>query len=108
MNGLKNLPIDDPKKLKDLIDYQENQVISMSLSNSEYSHMMLFSFANGEMLEEEKYSLNTLYFAVEGEVIIKQGKRINIIKEGEVLMVLADTFHEIGGKEAFKLLQINI
>lgn len=108
MKGLKNLPIDNPKKLGDLINYEKNQVVSMSLSNSEYSHMMLFSFPEGEMLEEEKYPLNTLYLAVEGEVIIKQGDKINILKEGEVFMVPADVFHEIGGKKAFKLLQINI
>lgn len=108
MNGLKNLPIKNPKKLKELIDYEKNQVISMSLSDSDHSNIMLFSFADGEILEEEKYSSNTLYLSVEGEVIIKQKDKTQILKEGELLMILANNFHEISGKGSFKLLQINI
>jgi len=105
---LKNCPIEDAENLSALIEYEDNQVVSMSLSNSEYTQISLFSFSNGEMVSEESYLGDTLYQLLDGETNVSMDGKVISLKTGDVLAVAADTYHAIGGGQAFKMMQITI
>ncbi len=108
MKRLKNLPIDKPQALKDLITPKKNQIISMALAANAHIQMSLFTFADQETVSEEEYFGDTMYYLLEGETYIKQGEKTKHLIMGDVLLIPARTLHAIGGKEAFKVLQIII
>ncbi len=105
---IKNISTEIPQQLAALIEPKPNQVVSMALSNSDHVDMMLFSFADGEMVSEEEYSGATMYFVLEGETkIIRDGKEERL-KAGDALAIPANVLHAVGGLASFRMLQITI
>ena len=108
MAMLKNLPVDKPKAMKELIDIRKKQVVSMALSKSDSIQMSVFSFADEEMVSEEAYFGDTMYMILEGETKVELGNESFTMKEGDTFMVPSKTLHAIGGIGPFKMLQITI
>ncbi|WP_099469476.1 cupin domain-containing protein [Konateibacter massiliensis] len=108
MGYLRNLPTEEVKNLASLITSKKNQIVSMNISNSDQLQISLFTFADGETISEEEYYGDTMYLVIEGETYITQGEQKYYLKTGDTLMVPANTSHEVGGKGAFKLLQITV
>ncbi|MGN1196432.1 MAG: cupin domain-containing protein [Acetatifactor sp.] len=108
MSILKNLPIQEAKPIKELVDIRKGQVLSMALSNSEHAQMTILSFAENEMVSEESYFGDTMYLLLEGEAEITMENRKVSLREGEVCMVPSYTLHAIGGGQGFKILQITM
>lgn len=106
MKKLRNLPIDKPEALKELINSKEKQIVSMALASNEHIHMSVFTFADEETISEGESLGDTMYYMVEGETYIKQREKTSHLKTGDVLMIPANTLHSIGGKGAFKVLEI--
>lgn len=104
----KNLPIEHPQTFANLITPKANQIVSMALTNSEHFQISVFTFADKETVSEEEYFGDTMYFVLEGETFITQGNRIHSLNSGDVLQIPAHTLHSIGGKGAFKVLQITV
>ncbi len=105
---IKNISMETPEQLAALIAPKVNQVVSMALSNSAHVHMNLFSFADGEMVSEEKYLGTTMYYLLEGKTKITSEKKEYRLNTGDVLAVPAHVLHAVGGLSAFKMLQITI
>lgn len=108
LTTLKNLPTEKPQRMESMLDPKANQVVSMAISKSDNVHMTLFTFADGEMVSEEKYLGDSLYYLIEGETNIKFEDRTISLKEGEIFAVPAMVQHAIGGGGAFKVMQITI
>ncbi len=108
MANLRNLPTEIPMQMASLITPKKNQIISMALANSEHLQMSLFTFADKETVSEEEYFGDTMYFILEGETQINQNGKEYLLNTGDTFMVPAHTLHAIGGKGAFKVLQITL
>jgi quercetin dioxygenase-like cupin family protein len=108
MAYLRNLPTQEVKKLGALIEGKKGQIVSMNMSNSEDVQISLFTFADKETVSEEEYYGDTMYLVIEGETHITQGQHKYHLKEGDTMMIPANTIHEVGGRGAFKLLQITV
>ena len=108
MANLRNLPTENPMELASLITPKENQVISMALSKSDHVEVSLFTFADKETVSEEEYFGDTMYLVLEGETLITQNGKEHLLKTGDTFMVPAHILHAIGGKGAFKVLQITL
>ena len=108
MARLRNVPRDEPQFLAELITPKKNQIVSMALSQSDHFHVSLFTFADKETVSEEEYFGDTMYYVLEGETLIHLNDREVLVKAGQVFSVPAHTLHAIGGKEAFKVLQITV
>ena len=48
MDILRNLPVQQPAALRELISIQPGRVVSMALSRSEHCQMTLLAFGDGE------------------------------------------------------------
>ncbi len=105
---IKNISTEIPQQLTALIEPKLNQVVSMALSNSDHIDMILFSFADGEMVSEEEYSGATMYLVLEGETKITRDKKEDRLKAGDALVIPANVLHAIGGLSSFRMLQITI
>ena len=101
MDILRNLPVQQPAALRELISIQPGRVVSMALSRSEHCQMTLLAFGDGESISEERYFGDTVYYVLEGDMPLRLGA-------GDCLAVPAQTTHAIGGSGPFKLLQITI
>ena len=108
MAHLRNLPLDEPQFLADLITPKKNQIVSMALSQSDHFNISLFTFDDKETVSEEEYFGDTMYYVIEGETLIQMKGREVHVKAGQVFSVPAHTLHAIGGKESFKVLQITV
>ena len=108
MARLRNLPTDQVKKFASLIDVKDQQVISMSLTDSDHVDMVMLSFGAGEGVSEEIYQGDTMYLILEGEVTIRKDEQDYHLCEGDTIMVKADTLHEISGEKAYKIVQITV
>lgn len=108
LHTLKNLPITNAENLASLLSPKTNQVVSMALSKSDNVQISLFTFADGEAVSEERYLGDTFYLLVEGHTRIKFADRTVEMNTGDILAVPAMVGHEIGGVDAFKVLQITI
>lgn len=108
MARLRNLPTDQVKKFASLIDVKDQQVISMSLTDSDHVDIVMLSFGAGEGVSEEIYQGDTMYLILEGEVTIRKDEQDYHLCVGDTIMVKADTLHEISGEKAYKIVQITV
>lgn len=108
MDILRNLPVDSPEHLADLISIQPGRVVSMALSRSPHCQMTILAFGDGESVSEESYYGDTLYCVLEGTMPLRQDGQEKILEAGSCVAVPAQTVHAIGGAGPFKLLQITI
>ena len=107
MESLKNIP-EIPTSLRKLISIQPGQIISMALSKNEKVSITLFGIAEGESISEEAYAADTLYYILEGEMLLLFDTNKCILKTGDCIAVPAGTLHAIEGQGAFKMLQITL
>ena len=108
MDILRNLPVQQPAALRELISIQPGRVVSMALSRSEHCQMTLLAFGGGESISEERYFGDTVYYVLEGDMPLRlEGHEVRL-GAGDCLAVPAQTTHAIGGNGPFKLLQITI
>ena len=88
MDILRNLPVQQPAALSELISIQPGRVVSMALSRS--------------------YFGDTVYYVLEGDMPLRLEGHEVCLGAGDCLAVPAQTTHAIGGNGPFKLLQITI
>ena len=74
MDILRNLPVQQPAALSELISIQPGRVVSMALSRSEHCQMTLLAFGDGESISEECYFGDTLYYILEGALYVSVGE----------------------------------
>lgn len=108
MSTLKNLPTEKAQPLDHLIDIREHQVVSMSLSNSDYVRMTMLAFADGEDVREEEYPGDTMYVLLDGEAYIYTKDQNYPLQKGETLMIPEGISHGVKGNGAFKIMQITV
>lgn len=105
MEFLKHLP-EEPQDLKELIELEPGQVISMSLSRVENCQMMVMSVSQGEEVTQEEYPGDTLYYVLEGCMPLHRDGKTFLMQAGQVAAVPRGVAHAIGGAGDFKILQI--
>ena len=106
MDILRNLPVQQPAALRELISIQPGRVVSMALSRSEHCQMTLLAFGDGESISEERYFGDTVYYVLEGDMPLRlEGHEVRL-GAGDCLAVPAQTTHAIGGSGPIKLWRI--
>ena len=108
MDILRNLPVQQPAALSELISIQPGRVVSMALSRSEHCQMTLLAFGDGESISEECYFGDTLYYILEGALYVSVGEDSRCLQTGDCLAVPAHTPHAVVAPDGCKLLQITL
>ena len=91
----KNIQKQTALKLKELVDYQEGQVVSKTLVQNEHVSMTIFSFDQGEEISMVTVLEGMGRFTVGGEVFH--------LNEGETLVMPKDIPHAVYGETRFKM-----
>ena len=96
------------KKLVDLIDYQDDSVVSKIIIQKETGNVTLFAFGEGQGLSEHTAPFDALVHILEGEAEITISGKKNIVKENEVIIMPANDPHALKALTKYKMLLIMI
>jgi quercetin dioxygenase-like cupin family protein len=92
-----------PFNVENLIDYQENAVVSREIIRKETGTVTIFAFDKGEGLSEHTAPFDAMVQVVDGtaEIIISGNK--NIVEKGELIIMPGNVPHALNAVERFKM-----
>lgn len=94
----------NPHTLKDLVNYQEDSVVSRELIKTSKTTVTAFAFAEGQGLSEHTTPFTALVQILEGQAMISVGGKKHLVKEGEILVMPANSPHALQAIQQFKML----
>lgn len=99
----KNIEKKTKLNLKDLIDYQDGQVVSKTLVQNDVVSMTLFSFDKGEEISTHAAGGDAMVTVLDGTGRFTVGGDVFILNEGETLIMPKNIPHAVFGEEKFKM-----
>lgn len=99
----KNIQKETKLKLKDLLNYQQGQVVSMTLVQNEKVSMTIFSFDKGEEISTHAASGDAMVTVLEGKGRFTVGDNVYYLEEGDTLIMPKNIPHAVYGEEQFKM-----
>jgi len=95
-------------KLTDLVDYQEDSVVSRTIIDKKTGTLTLFAFDEGQGLSEHTAPFDALVYLLDGEVEITISGKTFHLKEGEMIIMPASEPHALKAISKFKILLVMI
>ena len=99
----KNIDKQTKLTLKELVEYQEGQVVSKTLVQNDYVSMTIFSFDKGEEISTHAAGGDAMVIVLEGKGRFTVGDEVFYVEEGETLIMPKDIPHAVYGEERFKM-----
>ena len=93
-------------KLKNLVEYQEGQVVSKTLVQNELVSVTVFSFDKDEEISTHAAEGDAMVTVLEGKGKFTIGGDEFILEEGQTIIMPKDIPHAVYGKEKFKMLLV--
>ena len=92
------------RRLADLVDYQDDAVVSKTLIERETGTVTLFAFAEGQGLSEHTAPFDAMVYVIDGAVEITISGHTTKVSQGEMLIMPAHEPHALKGVERFKMM----
>ena len=99
----KNIQKQTKLQLKELVDYQEGQIVSKTLVQNDTVSMTLFSFDRGEEISTHAAGGDAMVTVLEGKGRFTVGGEVFYLEAGETLIMPKDIPHAVYGEEKFKM-----
>lgn len=99
----KNIEKQKKISLKDLVEYQEGQVVSKTLVQNSLISMTIFSFDKGEEISTHAAGGDAMVTVLEGTGRFTVGGEMFVLNAGETLIMPKDIPHAVYGEERFKM-----
>jgi quercetin dioxygenase-like cupin family protein len=90
--------------LEDLIDYQEDSVVSRTLIDKKTGTVTLFAFDENQGLSEHTAPFDAMVYVLDGEVEVTISGKPITLKQGEITIMPANETHALAAKTKFKML----
>ncbi len=100
--------MDKAQNIAQLIDYQENSVVSKTLLKQKNGNITLFAFDKGQGLSEHTAPFDAWCQIVDGRAAVKVGDTTHDMKAGDAIIFPANIPHALDGSERFKMLLVMI
>lgn len=94
----------EPRKMVNMVDYQDGSVISRTIIKKKTGTVTLFAFAQGEELSEHTAAYDALVHIIEGEAEIAVSGTTLHLHAGEMVVLLANAPHAVSAVEPFKMI----
>lgn len=101
---IKNIEFSKAVELKCLVQYQQGQVVSMTLAQGRPVSITLFAFDKGEEISSHASSGDAMVHILDGTAEITIGDNKFLVKEGETIVMPANVPHALFAKEQFKMI----
>lgn len=102
----KNIDKKTVLELKNLVEYQEGQVVSKTLVQNELVSVTVFSFDKGEEISTHAAGGDAMVTVLEGKGRFTIGGDIYVLEEGQTIVMPKDIPHSVFGEEKFKMLLV--
>ena len=99
----KNIEKQKVLQLKDLVEYQDGQVVSRTLVQNDYVSMTLFSFDKNEEISTHAAGGDAMVTVLEGTGRFTVGGEVFILSAGDTLIMPRDIPHAVYGQERFRM-----
>lgn len=90
-------------QLKDLVEYQDGQIVSRTLVQNDRVSMTLFSFDQGEEISTHAAGGDAMVTVLEGTGRFTVGGKVYLLRAGETLIMPKNIPHAVYGEERFKM-----
>ncbi len=94
--------------LSELLDYQNDAIVSREIIKKETGTVTLFAFDKGQGLSEHIAPFDTLVYIVDGAAEIVISERPNRVGKGEMIIMPANKPHALKAIKRFKMLLVMI
>lgn len=91
-------------KLNELIDYQDDSVVSREIIRKDTGTVTLFAFDRGQGLSEHTAPFDVMVQVIDGEAEITISGEKNRVAAGEMIIMPANEPHAVMAVEPFKML----
>ena len=91
-------------RLVDLVDYQDDSIVSQQIVKSEEDNVTLFAFDEGQGLSEHTTPFDALVQVLDGEAEIAIAGKPLKLKEGDAVIMPANQPHAVRALSRFKML----
>ena len=91
-------------KLKELVNYQNNAIVSKTIVEKETGTVTLFAFDKDQSLSEHTAPFDALVQVIEGRAEIRIAGIPHLVNEGEMLVMPAQQSHALKALIPFKML----
>lgn len=91
-------------KAAELLQYQEQGIVSRILVRAEKGSVTLMAFDKGQELSEHSAPFDALVHLLEGEAQVIIGGKENRLQGGDVVVMPANIPHAVKAPERFKML----
>ena len=95
-------------KLDSMIEYQENSVVSQTITDKKAGTVTLFAFDEGEGLSEHTTPYDAMIYLIDGETEVIISGKAHHVREGEMIIMPANEPHALKAVTKFKMLLIMI
>ena len=92
------------KSLVDLVNYQEESVVSKTVIKKETGTVTLFAFDQGQGLSEHTAPFDALVCVLDGEVEITIAGTPVFLKQGDMIIMPAGKPHALKAVKRFKMM----
>jgi len=103
---IKNIEFSKVIELTNLVQYQEGQVVSRTLSQGKYVSVTLFAFDKNEEISSHESKGDALVYILDGEAEITIGDKKYVLKKDEAIVMPANVPHALFAKERFKMMLV--
>lgn len=97
-----------PLNLKNLINYQNDAIVSKEILKKTTGTLTVFAFDKGQGLSEHSAPFDATVIILEGSAKIYINKEPKVVKAGELIIMPANVSHSLSAEEPFKMLLIMI
>ena len=99
----KNIDKQVKLELKDLVAYQDGQVVSKTLVQNDFVSMTIFSFDKGEEISTHAAAGDAMVTVLEGKGRFTVADDVFYLEAGKTLVMPKDIPHAVFGEERFKM-----
>jgi quercetin dioxygenase-like cupin family protein len=93
---------------KDLIEYQDDSIVSKMLINKDVGSVTLFAFDEKQKLSEHTAPFDALVQVLDGEAEISISGKNYSLKQGDFIIMPANKPHAVTATQKFKMILIMI
>ena len=102
----KNIEKKKVLELKEMVEYQEGQVVSKTLVQNELVSVKIFSFDKGEEISTHASGGDAMVTVLDGKGKFTIGGDIYFLEEGQSIIMPKDIPRSVYGEEKFKMLLV--
>lgn len=101
-----NIIAPEKQNLKELLNYQKGSVVSSVVLKKTTGNITVFAFDEGEGLSEHTTPFDAMGYIIEGTAEITISSKINVVSEGEMLLLPANQPHTLKAITKYKMMLV--